>query len=81
MPTPMCIEKDKVTDYHNEVPFAVLTRNENLSVNSNGTENHLIRGDNLEALKALLPCYSNRLRVIYIGPPNSERLSVSTRRM
>lgn len=32
-------------------------------------ENMLIRGDNLEALKALLPFYAGRVKCIYIDPP------------
>ena len=32
----------------------------------NGSENMIIRGDNLEALKALLPRYEGRVKCIYI---------------
>ena len=35
----------------------------------NGSENMIIRGDNLEALKALLPRYEGRVKCIYIDPP------------
>ena len=35
---------------------------------SNGNENKIIHGDNLEALK-LLPEYAGRIRCIYIDPP------------
>ena len=35
----------------------------------NGSENMIIRGDNLEALKALLPRYEGRIKCIYIDPP------------
>ena len=35
----------------------------------NGSENMIIRGDNLEALKALLPKYEGRVKCIYIDPP------------
>jgi len=69
MPTLKWIGKDKIINYHNEVPFRLLKENKNLSVNSNDTENLLIKGDNLEALKALLPYYYNRIRAIYIDPP------------
>ena len=31
--------------------------------------NLLIEGDNLEALKALLPFYRDRMKCIYIDPP------------
>ena len=36
---------------------------------ANGSENTIIRGNNLEALKALLPRYEGRLKCIYIDPP------------
>lgn len=37
----------------------------------NGSENMIIRGDNLEALKALLPRHDGRVKCIYIDPPYS----------
>ena len=33
----------------------------------------LIQGDNLEALKALLPFYAGRVKCIYIDPPYNTR--------
>ncbi|WP_457672989.1 hypothetical protein [Thiolapillus sp.] len=38
-----------------------------------GTENLLIQGDNLEALKALLPYYAGKVKCIYIDPPYNTR--------
>lgn len=35
----------------------------------NGSENMIIHGDNLEALKALLPRYEGQVKCIYIDPP------------
>ena len=35
----------------------------------NGSENMIIHGDNLEALKALLPQYEGKVKCIYIDPP------------
>ena len=69
MPTLKWIGKDKVINYHNEVPFRSLNERREYSVNGNETENLLIKGDNLEALKALLPYYYNRIKAIYIDPP------------
>jgi adenine-specific DNA-methyltransferase len=37
------------------------------------TENMLIQGDNLEALKALLPYYAGKVKCIYIDPPYNTR--------
>ena len=33
------------------------------------SDNLLIQGDNLEALKALLPFYAGKVKCIYIDPP------------
>jgi len=69
MPTLNWIGKDRVIKYHNEVPFRLLNEKKKFSVNSNNTENLLIKGDNLEALKALLLNYYNKVKCIYIDPP------------
>ena len=55
MPTLNWIGKDKIISYHNEVPFRFLNQKGEYSVNSKETENLLIKGDDLEALKVLLP--------------------------
>ena len=44
-----------------------------LSAGDLDTENMLIQGDNLEALKALLPFYAGRVKCIYIDPPYNTR--------
>lgn len=38
-----------------------------------GSDNWLIHGDNLEALKALLPFFAGRVKCIYIDPPYNTR--------
>lgn len=55
MPTLEWIEKDKVANHYLEVPYRVLE--EQYTYNADRSENMIIRGDNLEALKALLPQY------------------------
>lgn len=67
MPTLNWIGKDKVTNHHREVPFRTLERK--YTFGDNTTENKIIHGDNLEALKALLPEYEGRVKCIYIDPP------------
>ena len=74
MPTLEWIGKSKVINHHQDVPFRVLERKYSLDENGqhnedNGSENMIIRGDNLEALKALLPRYEGRVKCIYIDPP------------
>ena len=41
-----------------------------------GADNWLIQGDNLEALKALLPTHAGRVKCIYIDPPFYPRLEL-----
>lgn len=68
MPTLDWIGKDKVLNHHNEVPYRVLHKK--YSYHTEGTNgNMIIHGDNLEALKALLPQYESRIKCIYIDPP------------
>ena len=74
MPTLEWIGKSKVINHHQEVPFRVLERKYSFDENGehsedNGSDNMIIRGDNLEALKALLPRYEGRVKCIYIDPP------------
>ena len=74
MPTLEWIGKEKVINHHQDVPFRVLERKYSYDENGqhdedNGSENMIIRGDNLEALKALMPKYEGRVKCIYIDPP------------
>lgn len=68
MPTLQWIGKDKVVTHHNDVPYRVLERKYTFGDTPN-SGNMIIHGDNLEALKALLPEYENRIKCIYIDPP------------
>lgn len=81
MPTLHWIGKDKVINHHMDVPFKVLEhsyRYENGIQHNEPDKNSsplgrsggaIIHGDNLEALKALLPEYENKVDCIYIDPP------------
>ena len=74
MPTLDWIGKDKVVNHHLDVPYRVLERQYSYDENGrheedNGSENMIIHGDNLEALKSLLPQYEGRIKCIYIDPP------------
>ena len=73
MPTLEWIGKDKVVNHHQEVPYRVLERQYSYDeagqhAEDNGSENMIIYGDNLEALKALLPRYEGKVKCIYIDP-------------
>ncbi len=52
-----------------QVPFRVLEEDASLGYGDADTENMLIQGDNLDALKALLPYYAGQVKCIYIDPP------------
>ena len=67
MPTLNWIGKEKIINHHNDVPFKLLDKKYTYGDNNN--ENMIIHGDNLYALKALLPKYENSIDCIYIDPP------------
>ena len=72
MPTIHWIGKDKVVKHHHDVPFRVLNHQytfPNTQGDESISENKIIHGDNLEALKALLPYYEGKIKCIYIDPP------------
>lgn len=80
MPTLNWIGKEKVINHHRDVPFRVLehqygfkgdakTGKSNESKTPTGSGNKIIHGDNLEALKSLLPEYEGKIKCIYIDPP------------
>lgn len=66
MPTLDWIGKDKVINHHMVVPYRVLDAQYEYG-EPNG--NMIIHGDNLSALKSLLPEYEGKIRCIYIDPP------------
>ena len=68
MPTLNWIGKDAVVNHDKEVPFRLLNKIKSASVGEN-SQNLILHGDNLEALKALMPYYTGKVRCIYIDPP------------
>ena len=80
MPTLNWIGKEKVVSHHQEVPYRVLEHKYGFKADPStglGHEqtkpthsgNKIIHGDNLEALKSLLPEYEGKIKCIYIDPP------------
>lgn len=75
MPTLNWIGKDKVINHHHDVPFRVLEHQYGFRADNPDDKsetqsgNKIIHGDNLEALKALLPEYEGKIDCIYIDPP------------
>ncbi len=78
MPVLNWIGKSAVVKHHQDVPYRLLERVPELSClphgadarrTSEGRENLIVQGDNLHALKALLPRYAGQVKCIYIDPP------------
>ena len=70
MPTLEFKGKQIIYAHHLTVPYRPLVPDPDKSLNPIGTDDNLIiHGDNLKALKALLPRYARRVKCIYIDPP------------
>jgi adenine-specific DNA-methyltransferase len=60
------VNKNHAKETSREVPYHLLKQE---AVHGDGGENLLIQGDNLLALKALMPFYAGRVKCIFIDPP------------
>ena len=71
MPTLSFKGKALVQNHHLVVPFSELEPMKSLSVSKSPSlhDNLIIEGDNLKALKALLPAFHGKVKCIYIDPP------------
>lgn len=69
MPSLNWIGKSAVEHHHQEVPYRLVHCDGELSAGDPDAGNLLVQGDNLEALKALLPYYAGQVKCIYIDPP------------
>ena len=69
MPTLNWIGKQAVINHHQHVPFHLLKDVPELSCGDPGSGNLIAQGDNLVALKAVLPYYAKQVKCIYIDPP------------
>ena len=67
MPTLNWIGKEKIVNHDKDVPFRLIKKNQKYSLGK--SENLILEGDNLEALKALMPFYYGKIKCIYIDPP------------
>ena len=73
MPTLNWLTRDKDIRAAASVPYRLLQETSGLSEGEADAGNMLIQGDNLEALKALLPFYAGQVKCIYIDPPYNTR--------
>jgi site-specific DNA-methyltransferase (adenine-specific)/adenine-specific DNA-methyltransferase len=69
LPTLNWIGKEAVASHHKEVPFRLVEPAPELSAGDVASGNLIMQGDNLLALKALLPRYAGQVKCIYIDPP------------
>jgi adenine-specific DNA-methyltransferase len=73
MPTLSWLTRDDDIRAAQRVPYRLLEEAPALSAGDPATGNMLIQGDNLDALKALLPFYAGQVNCIYIDPPYNTR--------
>lgn len=69
MPSLNWLGKDAVLNHHLDVPYKTLELKDSFNCEKGSSENKIIHGDNLEALKALMPEYEGKMKCIYIDPP------------
>lgn len=73
MPTLQWLTRDEDIRTASRVPYRLLEEARDLSSGELDAGNILIQGDNLDALKALLPFYAGQVKCIYIDPPYNTR--------
>ena len=73
MPTLDWLTRDDDIQAAAQVPYRLLEETSDLSAGDPDAGNLLIQGDNLEALKALLPFYAGQVKCVYIDPPYNTR--------
>lgn len=73
MPTLHWLTRETDLKLSGLAPYRLLEAVDELSYGDLSTGNMLIQGDNLDALKALLPYYAGAVKCIYIDPPYNTR--------
>ncbi len=76
MPLLDWLNKEQAVKQASKVPYRLLKPVPELSYGDPNNENMLIQGDNLDALKALLPLYAGKVKCIYIDPPYKTKSAV-----
>lgn len=69
MPILHWLNKEEIIRKAEEVPYRLLKADRTLSYGDINNENLLIQGDNLDALKSLLPFYASKVKCVFIDPP------------
>ena len=73
MPILSWLTRDEDLKAARQAPYRLLEEDADLAYGDRSAGNLLVQGDNLEALKALLPFYAGRVKCIYIDPPYNTR--------
>lgn len=69
MPILNWLGRDEALKTATNTPYRLLEEVPELGYGDKTKENMIVQGDNLEALKALLPFYAGQVKCIYIDPP------------
>lgn len=69
MPILDWLNKEEALKVASKTQYKLLKEKSELGYGDKNTDNMIIQGDNLEALKALLPFYAGQVKCIYIDPP------------
>ena len=73
MPTLSWLTREADIQATAHVPYRMLKTSSDLSNGDPDADNMLLHGDNLEALKALLPFYAGQVKCAFIDPPYNAR--------
>lgn len=68
MPASGRIGKQAVIKHHRDVPYRLLEPVPDLGGGDGGSGNLIVHGDNLQALKTLVPRYAGQVKCVYIDP-------------
>ena len=63
------VNKNQAVQTSNDVPYHLLQHHKSYGDQDTAKDNLIIQGDNLQALKALLPFYTGKVKCIFIDPP------------
>ena len=69
MPILHWLDREDTLKVARETPYRLLEEDRSLSFGDAESQNLIVQGDNLAALKALLPYYAGQVKCIYIDPP------------
>ena len=73
MPILTWLTREEDVDATKRVAYRLLKEVHELSIGDGKFGNMLIQGNNLDALKALMPFYAGRVKCVYIDPPYNTR--------